>query len=442
MNGRRDFLKSIAGGLAAGFPAIVPASALGRDGYVAPSEKIQLGCIGVGRQGSGDMRGFLNEADARVVAVCDVRQSARERAAQMVNTRYGDKQCAMYSDYRELLARPEIDAVLIATGERWHPLVCIEAARNGKHMYCEKPLALSVAEAQAVRAAVHRAGVTFQCGTQQRSSFYYRHAVELVRNGKIGQLQTIMVASVQGGSDDNRMYGQPSDPPRDIDYEMWVGPSAWMPYSDTLVNTTAWLFVTPYGLGCIDGAWGIHDVDIAQWLHGDTTTPVEVDPSGPAKCFHDLRDCPYEWTTEQTYANGVRLLHMDMRTAKKRASQFDLLPSIGATVVFGTEGWIYVSREGLITHPAKLVAETIGPNEIQVIRSDNHRRNLLSAIRSGRTTICPVDVAAHDQMVVQQQYISLCLGRKLRWDPAREEFIGDAEANRLLSRPMRGAWHV
>lgn len=146
--------------------------------------------------------------------------------------------------------------------------------------------------------------------------------------------------------------------------------------------------------------------------------------------------------TEQKYANGVRLIHMDMRTAKKRASQFDLLPSIGATVVLGSEGWIYVSREGLITQPAKLASETIGPNEIQVIRSDNHRRNLLNAIRTGRKAISPIDVAARDQMVVQQQYIALCLGKKLRWDPAREEFIGDAEANRMLSRPMRGAWHI
>jgi hypothetical protein len=441
MIGRRDFLKTVTGGLA-GFPAIVPSSALGRDGYVAPSEKIVMGAIGVGRQGSGDMRGFLNEADARVVAVCDVRQSARERAATMVNQRYGDTACANYKDYRELLARPDIDAVLIATGERWHPLVCIEAARNGKHMYCEKPLALSIAEAKAVRAAVHQSGVAFQCGTQQRSSFYYRHAVELVRNGKIGQLETIMVASVQGGSDNGSMRGQPGEPPRDIDYDLWLGPSAWMPYMDIVVSTTAWLFITPFGLGCIDGAWGIHDVDIAQWLHGDTTTPVEVEPTGPAKCFTDLRDCPYEWTTEQKYANGVRLIHMDMRTAKKRASQFDLLPSIGATVIFGSEGWIYVSREGLITNPARLASEPIGPNEIQVIRSDNHRRNLLNAIRTGRTTISPIDVAARSQMAVQQQYISLCLGRKLRWDPAREEFIGDAEANRLLSRPMRGPWHI
>jgi predicted dehydrogenase len=439
MSGRRDFLKIMAGSAMAGFPALAPSSGLGKDGYVAPSDRIVMGCIGVGRQGSGDMRGFLNEPDARVAAVCDVRQASRERAATMVNQRYGDQQCAMHEDYRELLARPDIDAVLIATGERWHPLIAIEAARRGKHIYCEKPLALSVAEAQAVRQAVHRGGVAFQSGTQQRSSFYYRHAVELVRNHKIGELQTIMVASVQGGGN-NTMYGQPGDPPPGIDYDKWLGPSPWAPYMDIVVNTTAWLFMSDYGLGCIDGAWGIHDIDIAQWLHGDTTTPVEAEGSG--LFFTDLRDTPYEWTVEQKYANGVRLIHMDMRTAKKRASQFNLLPSIGATVIFGSEGWIYVSREGLITHPEKLASETIGPNEIQVIRSDNHRRNLLNAIRSGQKTIAPIDVATRDQMVVQQEYIALCVGRKLRWDPEREEFQGDAEANRMLSRPMRSPWHI
>jgi predicted dehydrogenase len=439
MGGRRDFLKAAAGGLVAGFPAIVPSSALGRDGYPAASERIVLGCIGVGRQGTGDMRGFLNEQDARVAAVCDVRQSSRERAAALVNQRNGDQQCAMHGDYRELLARRDIDAVLIATGERWHPLVCIEAARQGKHIYCEKPLSLSVAEAQAVRQAVTHSGVAFQCGTQQRSSFYYRHAVELVRNKRIGELETIMIGSVGGGGNGN-MTGRVQDPPADIDYDMWLGPSPWAPYRDNVVNTTAWLFMSDYGLGCIDGAWGIHDVDIAQWLHGDTTTPIEVEATG--KFYTDLRDTPYQWTAEQKYANGVRLIHMDMLTAKARASQFNLLPSIGATVIFGSEGWIYVSREGIITHPAKLAAETIGPNQIQVIRSDNHRLNLLKAIRGGHKTISPVDNAARDQMVVQQEYIALCLGRKLRWDPAREEFTGDAEANRLLTRPMRSPWRV
>jgi len=435
---RRDFLKTVTG-VTAAFPMIVPARALGRDGYVAPSEKIAVGCIGLGRMGTGDMRGFLNEPDAHVVAICDVQQSARERAAATVNARYGDQKCAEYPDFREMLARRDLDAVLIATGERWHPLIAIEAARHGKHMYCEKPLALSVAEAQAVRQAVQRYGVSFQCGTQQRSSFYYRHAVELVRNGKIGELKTIMIGSVGGGGN-GTLWGQPKEPPPGFDYDMWLGPSPWAPYSDLRVSIAAWLFISDYGLGSLDGAWGIHDIDIAQWVHGDTTTPVEVE--GSAQFYTDIRDVPSQWTVEHKYANGVQLIHMDMTTAKKRAPQFDLLPSNGASVILGSDGWIYVSRDGLITNPAKLASETIGPNQVQVIRSENHRQNLLEAIRTGRKTIAPAEVAARDCMIVQQEYISLSLGRKLRWDPLREEFIGDAEANRMLSRPMRSPWHL
>ncbi|HOK47920.1 MAG TPA: Gfo/Idh/MocA family oxidoreductase, partial [Bryobacteraceae bacterium] len=171
MHGRRDFLKGIAGGIITGFPLVVPASALGRGGAVAPSDRIVMGAIGVGRQGLGDMRGFLNNPDVRVRAVCDVQQANRERAETLVNNRYGSKECVSYNDFRELLERPDIDLVLIATGERWHPIIAIEAANRGKHIYCEKPLSLSIAEAKAVREAVNRNGVAFQFGTQQRSSF-------------------------------------------------------------------------------------------------------------------------------------------------------------------------------------------------------------------------------------------------------------------------------
>ena len=439
MSGRRDFLKGLAGGVVAGFPAIVPSSALGRDGYVAPSEKIVMGAIGVGRQGSGDMRGFLNNQDVRVAAVCDVNQATRERIATSVNQRYGDTACAQYNDFRELIGRSDIDCVLIATGERWHPLIACAAARAGKHMYCEKPLALSVAAAKAVREAVNENNVAFQFGTQQRSSFYYRHAVELARNGRIGQLKTIMVGSVRGPND--KLFGVPMEPPLGFDYEMWLGPAPWAPYSDMRVSVAAWLLISDYGLGCLDGAWGIHDIDIAQWgADADNTGPVEVE--GTATFYTDIRDVPHEYTVEHKYANGIRLIHMDMVTARKRAPEFNALPSTGATVVYGTEGWIFVSRDGIVTKPEGLASEKIGPNQIQVIRSNDHRRNLLDAIRGGQKTICPIEGAVRAQTVVQQEHISLSLGRKLEWDPVAEQFKNDAEANRWLSRPMRSPWHL
>ena len=439
MSGRREFLKGVAGGVATGFPLVVPSSALGRGEFAAPSDRMVLGAIGVGRQGSGDMRGFLSNPDVRVRAICDVQQANRERAETLVNNRYGGKECTGYNDFREMLARPDLDVVLIATGERWHPLIAIEAANRGKHMYCEKPLSLSVAEAKAVREAVNRNNVCFQFGTQQRSSFYYRHAVELVRNGRIGELKTIMIGTVRSPSD--RLYGTPKEPPPGFDWDLWLGPSPWAPYSDMRVSVAAWLFISDYGLGCLDGAWGIHDVDIAQWVNdSDNSAPVEVEGAG--LFYNDIRDTPYEWTVEHKYANGVRLIHMDMVSARKRAREFSALPSNGATVIYGTEGWIYVSREGIVTQPAGLASEKIGPNAVQVIRSDDHRRNLLNAIRTGRPTISPIEAAVHDQTVVQQEYISMCLKRKLRWDPVREEFPGDADANRWLSRSMRSPWHL
>jgi predicted dehydrogenase len=440
MNGRRDFLKCLTGGVVAGFPMIVPSSALGKDGYVAPSDKIVMAAIGVGRQGSGDMRGFLSQREVRMAAICDVNQATRERIAATVNRTYNDTSCATYNDYREVLGRSDIDALVIATGERWHQLIAAQAARAGKHMYCEKPLGLSIEACRAVREAINENSVAFQFGTQQRSSFYYRHAVELVRNGRIGELKTIMVGSVRGPND--TLYGEIKDPPLGFDYDMWLGPAPWAPYSDMRVSITAWLFISDYGLGCLDGAWGIHDIDIAQWVaNADHTGPIDVEVEGTPTFYTDIRDVPHDYIVHHTYASGVRLIHMDMATARSRAPEFNSLPSTGATVIYGTEGWIFVSRDGIVTHPESLASEKIGPNQIQVIRSSDHKRNLLEAIRSGQKTICNIEVAVRDQTVIQQEYIALTLKRKLRWDPVAERFLDDPEANKMLSRPMRSPWH-
>jgi predicted dehydrogenase len=422
MSDRRQFLKSLAAA------AAVPAS-----------DRIGFGLIGVGRQGGGHVRGFLNHADVQVRAICDVNQANLERAVTTVNRRYNNNDCASFKDYRELLARPDIDAVLIATGERWHPLITIEAARQGKHVYCEKPLGLSVAEAQAVRENVVRHGTVFQIGTQQRSSFNYRHACELARNGRIGELKTIMIGSVRGPS--NRIDEKPKPVPPGIDWDLWLGPSPWAPYSDERISTAAWLFISDYGLGCLDGAWGIHDIDIAQWVaDADQTGPIDVETT--ATFYTDIRDAAQEYTCEHTYASGVRLVHMDMVTARKRAPEFYALPSTGATVIYGTEGWIFVSREGIRTKPEHLVREKFRPGEKRVIFSNDHRRNFLDAVRTGSPTIAGVEAAVRGLTVAQQEDISMRLGRKLRWDPAKETFIGDEAANRKLARAMRSPWRL
>ncbi len=409
---------------AAGLPMIVP-----------PSEKIQLGCIGVGSQGAGHVRGFLQQPDVRITAICDVRDANRERAKSIVDQHYRQTTCGSHNDYRELLARSDVDAVMIATGERWHSLIAIEAARRGKHIFCEKPISVCYSDAAAVREMVNRTGVVFQLGTQQRSSYYFRHACELARNGRIGEVKTIMIASA-GSGNMQRLLGVPKEAPVGFDYDTWLGPAPWAPYSDARVSR-AWMFIHDYGLGCLSGAWGIHDVDFAQWVNDtDHTGPVEVE--GEGAFFDDIRDVMHTWTVEHKYRNGVMLVHMDLATARKRAAQFQLGGM--ATTIFGTRGWIWVSRQGLRTEPDSLVQTRFGPNDNRVIHSDDHRRNFLEAIRTGRPTISPMEAAVRGETVCQQADIAMRLRRKLRWDPEKERFIDDEAANRMLSRPMRSPW--
>lgn len=419
----------------------------------APSDRITMGAIGVGSQGTGDMRGFLQNEDVRMVAVCDVRESARQRAKKLIDARYGDTACAVYGDFRELLARRDIDAVLIAPGERWHSLVGIEAARQGKHMYCEKPLGCTVQEAKAVRAAVRRHGVVFQFGSQQRSSFYFRHACELARNGRIGQIQSIAIGSAGGGRDalplglgfTEMPAERPAPVPPGVDWDTWLGPSPWAPYSDLRITRT-WMSIHDYGLGGIGGEYGVHDIDFAQWVNdSDHTTPVSVEGNG--EFYQDIRDTATIYDIEYKYANGVRVNLMDLVTARKRVPQFhfgESVPgvSVGA-VIFGTEGWIWVSRAGMRTHPESVLSTVVGPNQVRVIRSRDHRRNFLEAIRTGGQTISPIEAAAHDEMICQMGDIAVRLpNRKLRWDPVKEVFLDDEQANRKLSRPMRSPWRL
>lgn len=431
---RRDFVKSLAA--AGAFPAIVPASALGAG---APGNRLHMACIGVGRMGTGNMRGFLQYEDLRVVAVCDVQESARKRAKGIVDAKYGDTACAAYHDYREVLARPDIDCVMIATPEFWHPLIGIEAARRGKHMYYEKPMSRTVEEAKAVREAVRRYGVVFQFGTQQRSSLYFRTAVELARSGRIGQVQRIAIGSAGGYLHREVQQPKPQPVPPGFDWDFWLGPAPWAPYSD-LRTSFSWMDIYDYGLGGMGGEYGIHDLDIAQWVNdADHTTPISVEGTG--ECYRDMRDTVSDYEVQYTYANGVRVDFMDLATARKRVWQFQYGKSVGV-VIFGSEGWIWVSREGMRTHPESLMRAVIRPDEVQVYRSNDHKRNFLDAIRLGGETVSPVEVAAHDEMTCQMADIAVRLKRKLRWDPVKEEFLDDQQANRKLGRPMRSPWRL
>jgi hypothetical protein len=260
----------------------------------------------------------------------------------------------------------------------------------------------------------------------------------LARNGHIGEVHTIMIASA-GSPPPTPIEVVHEDPPVGFDYDMWLGPAPWKPYSKERVSRT-WKFMHDYCLGCLGGAWGIHDIDFSQWANGtDDTGPIEVESEG-AVFFSDIRDVAYSWTVEHKYRNGVRLIHMDRPTAQKRAEQFRL--GNMATLILGTEGWIWVSRQGMRTEPASLASAVIGANEKRVIHSDDHRRNFLDAIRTGNPTISSIESSVRAEAVCQQGDIAVRLKRKLRWDPENERFLDDDAANRMLSRPMRSAWKV
>ncbi|MGA2619357.1 MAG: Gfo/Idh/MocA family oxidoreductase [Thermoguttaceae bacterium] len=444
---RRQFLKQsavLAG--AVGLPAIVPSAALGKAGTVAPSNRVALGCIGLGIQGMGNLRTFRGNPDVRVLAVCDVHETQREQAKKAVDEFYDSKDCAAYKDFRELMERKDIDAVQITAPDHWHPLMALEAIRRGKHMYCEKPVGWSVRAAQVLRKAVKQSGVVFQFGTQQRSDGKFRRACELVRNGRIGQLKTILV-----GVPGSWTYPkQPTEPvPRELDYELWLGPAPMAPYCYQRCRPwtqgqgwggySIWYCISDYCLGMI-GNWGVHHLDIAQWANGtELSGPVEIEGRGvfPKDM---LTDCATSWQVENRYANGVTLIHMDDGTAQKHPLQQG---GHGHGVMFlGSAGWVHVDRSRMDAHPKSLLTAKIAPGEVRLFKSDNHHVNFIDAVKGRTKPAAPIEVAVCSDILCNLQQIAIKLKRKLRWDPARELFAGDDEANRMLDRPMRAPWKL
>jgi len=449
---RRRFLRSglQAGGAAFGIPYIVPSHVLGLGRAVAPNEKIVMGCIGIGSMGGGHLRSYLGYEDIRMVGVCDLRAKFRERAKNWVDQRYGDQACVMYQDFRELLARPDIDAVFVATPEHWHGLVGIEAARQGKAMYLEKPIDVHVGAAQALRRAVQRYRVVFQFGTQQRSDPRFHRACELVRNGRIGKLQTIVVGSLPAIEYPNQAL-EPEPDPKEFDYDMWLGPAPWAPYTFQRCASRAegsvgvWMHIHDYGLGGLAGAWGIHHVDIAQWGNGtDHTGPLEIQGSGRIP-RDGLADTPTAWHVTHRYANGVRMIHANHRRAAQDYVEFNSpqLNQPGCGILFlGSEGWVVVCRGGIDAGPKSLLDSVIRSQEVHLPLSLDHRRNFLNCVRTQAQTICPIETAVRSDTICHLDDIAIRLERPLKWDPDRERFINDEQANRMLERPLRSPWQL
>ena len=435
---RRDFLRTsaaVATGLA--LPTIVPSSVFGAE---APSERITLGCIGVGRMGTDDLREALGFKQVQIVAVCDLDSKRAALAQKRVESTYakrspgGDyKGCAVYGDFRELAARKDIDAVQIAVPDHWHTLPALEAARAGKDIFLQKPLTLTIHEGRILSDTVRRYNRIFQVGSQQRSSKEWRTACELIRNGRVGKLQQIIV----GFGTDPGCGPQPTMPvPENLNYEMWVGPAPWAPYTEERVHPQnsitarpGWLRISDYGAGMITG-WGSHHLDIVQWaMNTEYTGPVEI--QGQTEFPKDgLWDVHGAFRIEYTYANGVKVICADEGKVK------------GGVRFEGDKGWVWVTRGRIEAEPKSLLQETIGAGETKLYVSGNHKGNFYECIKSRKETIAPVEVGHRSCTICLLGDIAMRLGRKLRWDPAKEQFLNDDEANKMLSRPMRAPWSL
>jgi predicted dehydrogenase len=423
---RRSFLKAAVGAAVAA-PWIVPATALGGAGALPPSDRIGVGHIGLGGRGGGIMSAFAIPGQSQCIAVCDV---WRDRG-EAVRARLG-VQVTAYTDFRELLARPDIDAVVIATPDHWHVLQSIAAMQAGKDVYCEKPLSLTVREGRALADAAKRYRRVFLHGTHQRSFWGFRHACELALNGYLGKVHTIRVC--ERGSFPCGIR-QPAPVPANLDYDMWLGPAPEIPYLHQPDGGGNWQCRSDYSIGWIAGC-GVHPIDIAQWGNGtDLTGPTEIEGSGtfPAEGFNDTA---VTWEVTCTYANGVKLLFKSTDKGLEYAE-------VGARFE-GTDGWsfAYSNAVSMDAYPKSLINVKIQPHERRLCRSDNHSVHFLQCVRSRSETVAPAEVAHRSTTVCHLSDIAIRLRRKLRWDPDREQFPNDDEANRMLGGAMRSPWRL
>ena len=424
---RRRVLK---GAAAVALPLAVPSSVLAGAENVPPSERTTMGWIGTGGQGTRLLAGgswapeggFISRDRVHVSAVCDVNSKRREKARSIVNEHYGNNDCDAYKDYRRLLAREDIDAVVIATGERWHPLISIDAARAGKDIYSEKPLTLTIREARVEKREIRRAGRVFQTGTQQRSSQAFRFACELVRNGYIGEVERAVVGV--GGPPSNYYCTLPGQSEPDwLDYDMWLGQVPWRPYHEDFVF--GWMGYRSCSGGGMTN-WGAHHFDIAQWgLGKDHTGPKEINPPGHEGC--DVLTYRYE----------------DGKVITRNPGRLQQELGRGNGVLFiGSEGKVGVWRYQVKTWPEKVARVTIDPDEERLYKSNDHYGNFLDCIRSRSRPVSDIGITHRSISICHLGNIAYWLDRPLEWNPRDEHFVDGPVADRMLSRKKRSPWHL
>ncbi|HOR98555.1 MAG TPA: Gfo/Idh/MocA family oxidoreductase [Kiritimatiellia bacterium] len=421
MGSRRSFLKTAAASAAAW--NIIPARVLGKD---APSNRIAMAMIGVGGMGQGNMSSFLGMKDVIVRMVCDVNTSKTEQAKQKVDKHYGNSDCLVTKDFREVCARGDIDAVMIATPDHWHAYVGTFAARHGKDIYGEKPFTHDLREGRALVRAVEQHGRIWQTGSWQRSSSEMRRAVELVRNGRIGKIARVEVGLPPGGRPRN-----PIDPhatiPKGLDWDFWLGPAPYRPYQG--IADWDWRWVLDWGGGQMMD-WIGHHADIAQWgLDRDTSGPVAFEGYAPFEA-DGIFDSPKTYRFSCRYADGVEMTVADSRQVKS------------GTTWYGENGeWVWVDRGRFDASTPEIRDSRIEPGELR-LHSSGHHRNFIDCVKTRATTLTPAEVAHRSASIGHLGQIAMLTGRKIKWDPVREQILGDVSAEALLGRTPRGPWSL
>ena len=422
---RRGFLRGAArAGAGVALFHIVPSWGQDRP---APSNRIVMGAIGVGGQGTGNMGQFLGMPDVQFVGVCDVDSNNAARAKKMIDERYGNQDCRAYGDYRELLARGDLDAVSMATPDHWHAVTAIAAARAGCDMYGEKPLTHSLGEGRALVDAFNQYGRVWQTGSWQRSTDNFYQGALRVRNGRLGKVVRIEVGLPTGGKCGPVTY---KDPPPNLNYDMWVGPSRYKPYCDKRTHWD-WRWQLDFGGGQMMD-WIGHHGDIAHWGMGwDNTGPVSIEGAG---VYPDegIWDAAMTYSFTATYADGTEMIVANAHGDHRMGTKW-----------IGENGhWIWVDRGNQDSYPKNLLTDPVSPSEIQLIRSNNHFRNFIDCVKTRQATITPAETAHRSASIGHLGQIAMLLGRKLKWDPAAETFAGDPTATRMLNPALRAPWHL
>jgi predicted dehydrogenase len=426
---RREFVKRSAA-LAAGaivLPQIIPSSVLGMGRSIAPSDRIVIGAIGTGSQGMSNMRDFLKLKNAlQFVAVCDVDNLHLTKAKETVDQANKNSDCRTYGDYREFLEKEKLDAVSIALPDHWHGIIYTAAANKKINVYGEKPICRTIKDGQTIVSAVKKNNIIWQTGSWQRSEPNFHRGAELAINGRVGKLKYIEV----GLPDGNKGIGTPPvmEIPAELNWEMWLGPALKVPYRG--VSHWDWRWILDYSGGQLTD-WAGHHIDIANWGAGlEHTGPVEISGKGVYP-VEGIFNVPVEYDFLCKYANGI-----EMRVANAARLQLGM-----GTTWHGDLGWVHVDRGNRISaSDPKILDEVIGENEIHLYKSDNHWQNFVDSVRSGKQAIAPVEVAYRAISVALLGEIAMTTGQTIKWDPDKEEIIGNERAGRLLSRPYRQPW--